>query len=56
MAAAAPLEVGPEDVVVVPPGASKRIRNVGACDLDFLAVCTPRFTRDAHVDIDPEPM
>jgi hypothetical protein len=43
-------------VVVGPPGALQRIRNVGACDLVFLAVCTPRFTRDAYETIDPEPM
>ena len=56
VAGAASLEVGVGDVVVVPPGASQRIRNIGACDLVFLAVCTPRFTRDAYEDIDPEPV
>ncbi len=56
VAGTAPREVGAGDVVVVPPGASQRIRNVGACDLVFLAVCTPRFTREAYEDIDPDPM
>ncbi|HSM27325.1 MAG TPA: cupin domain-containing protein [Thioalkalivibrio sp.] len=55
-AGAAPLEVGAGDFIVVPPGASQRIRNVGASDLVFLAVCTPRFTREAYEDIDPDPM
>jgi mannose-6-phosphate isomerase-like protein (cupin superfamily) len=53
VAGAPPLEVGAGDVVMVPPGASQRIRNVGACDLVFLAVCTPRFAREAYEDIDP---
>jgi len=56
VAGAAPLELIVGEVVVVPPGASQRIRNVGTCDLVFLAVCTPRFTRDAYEDIDPDPM
>ncbi|WP_296758515.1 hypothetical protein [Thioalkalivibrio sp.] len=37
-------------------GATQRIRNIGTCDLIFLAACTPRFTRGAYEDIDPEPM
>ena len=48
--------VGAGDLVMVPPAASQRIRNVGACDLVFLVVCTPRFTREAYEDIDPAPM
>ena len=56
VAGAAPLEVSAGDVVVVPPGASQRIRNVGTRDLVFLAICTPRFTRDVYEDIDPDPM
>jgi len=39
----------------VPPGASQRIRNVSACDLAFLVLCTRRFTRDAYEDIDADP-
>lgn len=42
------LGVGTGDLVMVPPGASQRIRNVGTGDLVFLAVCTPRFTRDVN--------
>ena len=38
-----PRDVGPGDVVLIPPGCRQRIANVGAEDLVFLAVCTPRF-------------
>jgi len=54
--ARAPQEVGAGDVVVVPPDTSQRITNIGDADLVFLAVCTPRFTRDVYVDIDPGPV
>jgi len=36
-------EVGPGDVVLIPPGTRQRIRNTGQQDLVFLAICTPRF-------------
>lgn len=36
-------EVGPGDVVVIPPGTRQRIRNLGSTDLIFYCVCTPRF-------------
>jgi len=36
-------EVGPGDVVLIPPGTRQRIRNTGQQDLEFLAICTPRF-------------
>lgn len=49
----APQEVGPGDVVVIPPGVPQRIANTGGKDLVFLAVCTPRFTSAAYVDVDP---
>ncbi|TVP93490.1 MAG: cupin domain-containing protein [Thioalkalivibrio sp.] len=52
--AGAPREVGPGEVVVVPPGTAQRIANIGDSDLVFLAVCTPRFVRDVYEDIDPE--
>jgi mannose-6-phosphate isomerase-like protein (cupin superfamily) len=38
-------EVGPGDVVVIPPGTRQRIRNLGSTDLIFYCVCTPRFRR-----------
>ena len=50
---AAPEDVGPGDVVVIPPGMPQRIANTGDSDLVFLAICTPRFTPDAYEDIEP---
>lgn len=38
-----PQTVGSGDVVLIPPGATQRIRNLGDEDLVFLALCTPRF-------------
>lgn len=38
-----PRSVSPADVVVVPPDTAQSIRNTGADDLVFLAICTPRF-------------
>jgi mannose-6-phosphate isomerase-like protein (cupin superfamily) len=38
-------EVGPGDVVVIPPRTRQRIRNLGSTDLIFYCVCTPRFRR-----------
>jgi len=45
-------DVGPGDVVLVPPGCRQRIANAGARDLVFLAICTPRFVADAYEDVD----
>ena len=45
-------EVGPGDVVLIPPGAAQRISNIGSEDLVFLALCTPRFLPEAYEDID----
>jgi len=50
--ASAAEEVGPGSVVVIPPGVSQRITNVGDTHLVFLAVCTPRFRRELYQDID----
>jgi mannose-6-phosphate isomerase-like protein (cupin superfamily) len=36
------------DVVVVPAGAAQRIQNVGAQDLLFVCICTPRFVPGAY--------
>jgi len=47
--------VGQGDVVLIPPGCRQRITNLGAEDLIFLAICTPRFRPEAYEDIDPEP-
>jgi mannose-6-phosphate isomerase-like protein (cupin superfamily) len=40
--------VGPYDVVVIPAGHAQRIANVGAGDLVFVAICTPRFEPGAY--------
>jgi mannose-6-phosphate isomerase-like protein (cupin superfamily) len=40
------------DVVWIPPGERQRIANVGATDLVFLAICTPRYVDDAYEDVD----
>ena len=45
-----PQNVGPGDVVLIPPGCRQRIANVGAEDLVFLAVCTPRFQPACYAD------
>lgn len=47
-----PQEVGPGDVVVIPPMCRQRIANVGDEDLVFLAVCTPRFRRECYEDVE----
>jgi mannose-6-phosphate isomerase-like protein (cupin superfamily) len=41
-------EVGPGDVVFIPPSARQRIANIGDKDLIFLAICTPRFVPAAY--------
>lgn len=40
------------DVVIIPPDARQRIRNTGATDLVFLAICSPRFSEAVYVDVD----
>ena len=44
----APQVVLPGDVVVIPPGMRQRIANTGDTDLVFLALCSPRFMREAY--------
>jgi mannose-6-phosphate isomerase-like protein (cupin superfamily) len=48
----APQDVGPGDVVLIPPLVPQRIANTGAEDLVFLAVCTPRFLPGAYEDLE----
>lgn len=43
--------LGPNDMVVIPPGCRQRITNTGSGDLIFLALCTPRFMPHAYVDL-----
>ena len=45
------LEAGVGDVVVIAPGQPQRITNIGAGDLVFLAVCTPRFRPGNYSEI-----
>ena len=47
-------QVGPGDVVLIPPGAKQRISNTGEGDLVFLAICSPRFCDAAYVDAEDE--
>lgn len=49
-----PRDVAAGDVVLIPPGCPQRIRNSGAGDLVFLAICSPRFRQDCYVDVDPD--
>ena len=42
------------DVVLIPPMCRQRIRNTGKEDLIFLAICTPRFSRENYQDIELE--
>ena len=51
----APAEVGPGDVVLIPPGVAQRITSAGDSDLVFLAICSPPFTEQAYEDITPAP-
>jgi mannose-6-phosphate isomerase-like protein (cupin superfamily) len=53
--ALAPQEVRSGDVVVIPASCRQRIANVGAGDLVFLCICTPRFRVEDYEDIDPAP-
>lgn len=45
----APLQVAPGDVVSIPAMHNQRIANTGESDLVFLAICTPRFTKEAYL-------
>jgi mannose-6-phosphate isomerase-like protein (cupin superfamily) len=44
-----PRDVGPGDVVVIPPGTLQRITNPGRTELVFLAVCTPLLNKNYPV-------
>lgn len=46
-----PQEVGPGDVVLIPPSCRQRITNAGPGDLVFLAICSPRFVTDVYEPI-----
>ncbi|MBT0962196.1 cupin domain-containing protein [Denitromonas iodatirespirans] len=52
---APPWSVRAGDTVLIAPGQRQRIRNTGATDLVFLAVCTPRFVPEAYSEVDAPP-
>ena len=45
-------EVGPGDVVLIPPDCRQRIGNIGDKELVFLCICSPRFFPDAYEDLE----
>lgn len=47
-----PQDVGPGDVVLIPPGCRQRITCVSTETLVFLAICSPRFRDEAYEDIE----
>ncbi len=46
--------VEPGDIVIIPPMVVQRITNTGTVDLIFLALCTPRFTKDVYLEVKEE--
>jgi mannose-6-phosphate isomerase-like protein (cupin superfamily) len=47
-----PQSVSPGDVIVIPAHCRQRITCTSACDLVFLAVCTPRFDATNYIDLE----
>jgi mannose-6-phosphate isomerase-like protein (cupin superfamily) len=43
-----PTEVGPGDLVLIPPLCRQRITNIGQSDLVFLCVCIPGYRAEAY--------
>ena len=52
IAGKAPEEVGPGDVVTIPPQVSQSITNRGMTDLIFYCVCTPPFTQNCYKSLE----
>lgn len=50
--ALAPQNVGPGDVVLIPPDCPQRIVNEGREDLVFLVFCTPRFLPEVYENLE----
>ena len=44
--------VGPGDIVLIPPMFRQRIANIGSGDLIFLAICSPPFSIEVYDDIE----
>jgi mannose-6-phosphate isomerase-like protein (cupin superfamily) len=51
-----PQEVSAGDIVLIPPKCRQRITNIGSQDLVFLAICTPRYSKDVYEDIEDNPI
>jgi mannose-6-phosphate isomerase-like protein (cupin superfamily) len=47
-----PQQVLAGNVVIIPSLCPQRITNIGTEDLVFLAICTPRFTKQAYENVD----
>lgn len=47
-----PREMESGDMVIIPPMHRQRITNIGSEDLIFLAICSPRFSREAYEDLE----
>ena len=47
-----PREVNAGDVALIPPSCRQPITNIDPNDLLFLAICTPRFRREAYEDLE----
>ena len=47
-----PQQLSTGDVVIIPSLCPQRITNIGTEDLVFLAICTPRFTKEIYEDLD----
>ncbi len=43
-------EVGPGDLVLIPPGTRQRITNIGDTDLLFYCICDPPFDPSCYQD------
>lgn len=43
------------DVVYIPADCRQRVHNVGATELTFLAICTPRYVQHAYEDLESRP-
>jgi len=47
-----PQNVTAGDIVLIPPMCRQRITNIGATDLVFLAICSPRFSNEKYEDLE----
>ena len=48
----APFPVGPGSAVTIPQHAPQQITNTGSADLEFLCVCTPRFSPESYTSLE----